>query len=296
MVGQVVVVQDKSGAQFEGVLSTGWWEPTGKAKGGILLLQVREVKGPDDLVGKKLEEERLIPRDDLVSFSVPGPLDLYRTDEAQQLADVAAQRGKAGEILADTEIEVAGRGALGMERDLVSASAWLGDETALGGLEESMGGRGKGGVQRGWDQFAVNERLGTRTTYSEELYTTKISDKKFSAAQMRGMHATGPQTLRASGRLRPRRLLLPPLALGASGRLRPRRLLLPPLALGASGRLRPRRLLLTRPSPLVRTHARVVDRGGAAGARDRVEGDDQRPRGRGARAEGAGGGDGWRHG
>ena len=260
MVGQVVVVQDKSGAQFEGVLSTGWWEPTGKAKGGILLLQVREVKGPDDLVGKKLEEERLIPRDDLVSFSVPGPLDLYRTDEAQQLADVAAQRGKAGEILADTEIEVAGRGALGMERDLVSASAWLGDETALGGLEESMGGRGKGGVQRGWDQFAVNERLGTRTTYSEELYTTKISDKKFSAAQMRGMHATGPQTLRASGRLRPRRLLL------------------------------------TRPSPLVRTHARVVDRGGAAGARDRVEGDDQRPRGRGARAEGAGGGDGWRHG
>ena len=39
-------------------------------------------------------------------------------------------------------------------------------------------------MQRGWDQFAVNERItGVSTRYNDELYTTKISDKRFTDAQ-----------------------------------------------------------------------------------------------------------------
>ena len=41
-----------------------------------------------------------------------------------------------------------------------------------------------GKVERGWDQFAVNERLGSRSTYSDDLYTTKLRMEKYTPEQL----------------------------------------------------------------------------------------------------------------
>ena len=75
---------------------------------------------------------------------------------------------------------MAGRSRLGEERQLEAATAWLGND-ADGGLG-NLGA--KGGGARGWDQFATNEQLtGQRSTYSDELYTTKLQAKDFTGEQ-----------------------------------------------------------------------------------------------------------------
>lgn len=65
------------------------------------------------------------------------------------------------------------RGNWGREREL---QRWAPGEAEGGSmlhLEDSMGP-----VQRGWDQFAVNEaKFGVRTDYAEELYTTELDPR-----------------------------------------------------------------------------------------------------------------------
>jgi hypothetical protein len=176
--GHLVIVQKTDGTELEGVLKTGWWKPNGPQ--GVALAWARPRGGPGDTV-QLPKKDVLVARADFVRCSAAN-VDIY-TDELTEAA-----RRKGGEVLADTEIEIeGGRAEFGVERDLVTASDWLGDDTAAGfdgGLGGGGGGGGGRGVQRGWDQFAVNERMGGHSTYSDELYTTKISDKKFSAAQL----------------------------------------------------------------------------------------------------------------
>ena len=170
----MVVVQTTDGKEYEGVLQSGWWEDDGPS--GVCLQWARQRVGPQELATKPMES-MVIAQKDFVRASA-AQVDLYN----DELTEAARRRG--GEVTADSEIDVAGgRGEFGAERELVMASDWLGSETALGGLEGASAGAG--GTQRGWDQFAVNARLGAVSTYSEELYTTKISDKKFSAQQMK---------------------------------------------------------------------------------------------------------------
>ena len=170
LVGHMVVAQTADGTEYEGVLHSGWWKEDGPK--GIILEQARPVLGPN-LLAQKPVEAKMIPLEELMRFEALN-VDIY-DDEINEAA-----RRKGGEVNADSEIDVAGgRTEFGVERDLVAASDWLASDTALGGLDSS------GGVTRNWDQFAVNERLGGRSTYSDELYTTKISDKKFSAEQLR---------------------------------------------------------------------------------------------------------------
>ena len=79
-------------------------------------------------------------------------------------------------MLADTEIDVDGRG-LGGDRELQAASsAWL-----VGSEGHELGNKSNAA----WDQFAVNEQLaGGQSSYSDELYTTKLSDKQFTKEQL----------------------------------------------------------------------------------------------------------------
>jgi hypothetical protein len=173
LIGHGVSVQVKDGTVWEGILSAGWWQAGVK---GVVLKQAKKVVKRDDKAQKPLEEH-MIMRDEVVRLSTKGEVNLYN----DELTEAARRRG--GGIEVDSEIEVSGgRAAFGTERDLVMASAWVGDGD---GSLESLSGGGGGGVQRGWDQFAVNKQLGVTSSYSEELYTTKISDKKFSAEQLR---------------------------------------------------------------------------------------------------------------
>ncbi|EPR64318.1 LsmAD domain-containing protein [Toxoplasma gondii GAB2-2007-GAL-DOM2] len=71
------------------------------------------------------------------------------------------------------------RGGAGQPREL---QKWVGDgsrgEDTFGALEPAGGAgarRVNGGTASDWDQFAVNEqRFGVRSSYKEELYTTKL--------------------------------------------------------------------------------------------------------------------------
>lgn len=70
------------------------------------------------------------------------------------------------------------RGAWGRERELQRWAPEEGDGAQLAHLEESLGP-----VQRGWDQFALNEaKFGVRTDYAEELYTTELDPRWLPAA------------------------------------------------------------------------------------------------------------------
>eukprot|EP00322_Chrysochromulina_rotalis_P015465 CAMPEP_0115888872 /NCGR_PEP_ID=MMETSP0287-20121206/32531_1 /TAXON_ID=412157 /ORGANISM="Chrysochromulina rotalis, Strain UIO044" /LENGTH=223 /DNA_ID=CAMNT_0003345569 /DNA_START=19 /DNA_END=688 /DNA_ORIENTATION=+ len=133
LIGLTVTVHLQNGELYEGVLCSGWWTEDcpsdAKDEPGVVLKAVAGSSVPND----------------------------ERTLVARSIGDG---------VLADTEIEVQGRGA-GQDRELVAASAWLGEDSAVGSLDS-------GGVQRGWDQFAVNEKLGHKSNYSDELYTTKL--------------------------------------------------------------------------------------------------------------------------
>lgn len=64
------------------------------------------------------------------------------------------------------------RGAFGRERELQRWAPEAGEEHLMG-LEEAAGP-----VERGWDQFALNEaKFGVRTDFREELYTTELDHR-----------------------------------------------------------------------------------------------------------------------
>jgi len=158
--------------KYDGILHTGQRDdhsPSGA--NNVVLKMVRSVVGPHELVKPSVDRCRFDCKK-VVSIVIKD-VDLY--DDERTIVARSVGTG----LLADTEIEVSGRGA-GAERELISASAWLGEGTSVGQLEDDEGGCGR----RVWDQFAVNERLGARTTYSDDLYTTKLSDKKFTAEQL----------------------------------------------------------------------------------------------------------------
>jgi len=73
-----------------------------------------------------------------------------------------------------TDAEIAARGQAGRERDLVP---WHGEDEEREALEDTTAGR------EGWDQFEANEqRFGVKTTFNEELYTTKLNPARIPQA------------------------------------------------------------------------------------------------------------------
>lgn len=173
LIGCVIGVQAKDGSVYEGILHAGWWQD---GVTGLCLKQCKKMVGPNDMA-QRVIDEKVIAKDDFVRLVTKVDVDLYN-DEITEAA-----RRKGGGVEADSEIEVAGgRAAFGEERDLVMASAWVGDGEDLGLNDMAASSSGKS--QRGWDQFAVNRQLGVTSTYSDELYTTSLKDKKFSAAQV----------------------------------------------------------------------------------------------------------------
>lgn len=66
------------------------------------------------------------------------------------------------------------RGSYGRERELQRWAPEAGEESLMMGLEDSR----VGPVERGWDQFALNEaKFGVKTGFREELYTTQLDPR-----------------------------------------------------------------------------------------------------------------------
>ena len=167
LVGKVVTVQTKDGKEYEGILQACMTEK----EMGVILALARQKVAPDDPAPKPINEMVFLAKDYLQVTA--SDMDLFETE-------MGAARKNKGEVLADTEIEVAGRSAAGQDRELLRATAWLGDGTTQEELNSAAGAGGQ------WDQFARNEaQFGTRSTYNEEMYTTKLSNKKFTEEQLR---------------------------------------------------------------------------------------------------------------
>ena len=121
-----------------------------------------------------------VPAAELVAISA--------TDVRMGAADVGTAGGAwddAGGFGTDAAISRA-RGQWGREREL---QRWAPDEGegALLHLEEAVGP-----VERGWDQFAVNEaKFGVRTDYAEELYTTELDPTCVLGAGWAGLAGQG---------------------------------------------------------------------------------------------------------
>jgi len=167
LVGKVVTVQTKDGKEYEGILQACMTEK----EMGIILALARQKVAPDDPAPKPIKE---------IVFLAKDYVQVTASDTDLFEAETGAARKNKGEVLADTEIEVAGRSAAGQDRELLRATAWLGDGTTQEELSSTAGAGGQ------WDQFARNEQqFGTRSTYNEEMYTTKLSNKKFTEEQLR---------------------------------------------------------------------------------------------------------------
>ncbi|KAL1520139.1 hypothetical protein AB1Y20_023611 [Prymnesium parvum] len=166
LVGKWVTVTVKSGQQFAGILHTCCPDK----EIGVVLSMAREKLGPDEII-PKTEERMIILSSDFVQLTA-NDVDLYN-DEV-----IEGTTKNHGEVLADTEIEVAGRGA-GAERELEAATSWL---AGAGDASLDLGSKSD---MKAWDQFTFNEKHhGVVSSYNDELYTTKISDKQFSAEQL----------------------------------------------------------------------------------------------------------------
>ncbi len=165
MLGRTVIVHLKNGKKWQGILHA-----VNDDDAGFELLWAKELVPLDAPVQRPVPSKRF-SADEFVMWQA-HEVDLY--DLADSGGDAVRNRG---EVVADTEIEVAGgRAEFGAERELQAATAWLdGGGGALGDM--SMANQ-KGGQR--WDQFSANEKLGAGSTYSDELYTTKLTGKKFS--------------------------------------------------------------------------------------------------------------------
>jgi hypothetical protein len=164
-------LQVKSGVVHEGIFHA--LRPAG-TDFDVLLRMARQLPPAD--AGADWQPARPVP---VLVVEGAELAQITAVDVRLGAADVGAGGGAswddAGGFGTDSAISRS-RGAWGRERELQRWAPAEGDSTSML-LEDSMGGGG-GGAHRGWDQFAVNEaRVGVRTDYAEEFYTTQLDPR-----------------------------------------------------------------------------------------------------------------------
>ena len=215
LVGKMVNVQTKDGKCWEGILCSHLGD------GKIVLNMVKEQVAPDAKAQRPIHEKafekgdmvRITARDvDLYNDEItdgarrnrgalspirlrrhsppPSPPNAptpppspHRAPLARLMSPLRHSSPASGEVVADTEIEIAGgRSEYGAARELQAANAWL-DPAAAG---DGALGFSSDQKQRGqWDQFDTNEKLGARTTYSDDL----CAESTAYIASRRGLHS-----------------------------------------------------------------------------------------------------------
>ncbi|KAL3511640.1 hypothetical protein ACH5RR_024357 [Cinchona calisaya] len=165
LIGHQVEVQVLDGSVFSGILHA-----TNADKDfGIILKMAclikdgsRGEKNMSDSVNKPPSKTLIIPDKELVQVIAKG-VPVTRDGLANEL-----QRGKQQELLIDSSISQSRR--VEMEREL---ERWVPeDDDPLCPESENIFDRH---WDRGWDQFQANEALfGVKSTFNEELYTTKL--------------------------------------------------------------------------------------------------------------------------
>eukprot|EP00727_Mastigamoeba_balamuthi_P001047 m51a1_g1094 hypothetical protein (935) ;mRNA; f:69710-73146 len=160
LVGRHVEVHTRSGDVIEGVLHAAEPQPGGAGLGVAL----RMARSRSDAPGSLPVPALIVGAGDFDRLVATG-VDPHEHAQRHGGA-VAAHAGFA----TDAQISES-RGAVGQAGEQRELERWDGAETASDMDLEIDWKAGKGN----WDQFATNERLfNVRSTYNEELYTTKI--------------------------------------------------------------------------------------------------------------------------
>lgn len=215
MIGQTVTLTQTNGLVLEGVFHTfAPFENQPKAVKNIYVIQAcKMIKPPADASEGTFENGAtvLVPAAKVASVHVKS----MRLDAANAAEKGVASSG-APEDMFQTDSQISG-GRGGSDKLVAAGSEWIsaGAGDALeGGLSSSFsrgggGGGGSGGTQAlnwrskkspasggvsgnmdesigSWDQFAANqEKFGVKTSYDENLYTTKLDKDKIDQAKIK---------------------------------------------------------------------------------------------------------------
>ncbi len=205
MIGQTVTLTQTNGLVLEGVFHTfAPFENQPKAVKNIYVIQAcKMVKPPADASEGTFENGAtvLVPAAKVASVHVKS----MRLDAAN-----AAEKGVgSSEDMLQTDSQISG-GRGGSDTLVAAGSEWIsagaGGDALEGGLSSRGGGGGSqalnwrskkspasGGVSGNmdesigaWDQFAANqEKFGVKTSFDENLYTTKLEKDKIDQAKIK---------------------------------------------------------------------------------------------------------------
>lgn len=202
MIGQTVTLTQTNGLVLEGIFHTfAPFENQPKDVKNIYVIQAcRMVKPPADASEGTFENGAtvLVPAAKVASVHVKS----MRLDAAN-----AAEKGVASDDMFQTDSQISG-GKGGSDRLVAAGSEWISAGAGGGALEapasssrggsDAMNWRSKkspssGGVSGNmdgnigaWDQFAANqEKFGVKTSFDENLYTTKLDKDKLDQSKLK---------------------------------------------------------------------------------------------------------------
>nr|CEL67369.1 TPA: DEHA2G03652p, related [Neospora caninum Liverpool] len=195
LAGREVRVNLENGGRVQGLFHTYEKKERKDGQEGDLVLYCARDLPSKTRVSGEIKRQMHVPDRGFVSFHasdvplVPSAPATSSTASGSS-SGVSAVSGAAGSVFqTDTQISAhggkrfsdrAGRGGAAHPREL---QKWVGDgasrnDDTFGALEAPSGSGAGGRRMNGasdWDQFAVNEqRFGVRSSYKEELYTTKL--------------------------------------------------------------------------------------------------------------------------
>lgn len=192
-VGLPVQVHTKTGTVYEGIYQTAQLDPALANPGSVVLAKVRARQhGPKGRLSDAVTQELVVKASDMVQMIVQN-LDLSFAAKGGQgrvgangAGDHLAKNGRHG-VLTDSEIGSTSRfrSADSRANELV---AWDAGNalTSRAGSSVSMELGSEGSSVKSWDQFKINEtKFDYKTTWDENLYTTKLDMTKVNSEDIR---------------------------------------------------------------------------------------------------------------
>lgn len=160
LAGSSVAVTLKNGTVFHGILASAITE----SEFGVALHRAKRVQPSEDVIKPSL----LIHARDVLQVSSLESVDLFSTTAATaapvQSANLTADTFRTDVQITGSQGDAGGRTLLRWADDIPEEQ-----DQGQGDLMRSTA------PNKGWDQFAANEKLfGAKSNYNEEMYTTKL--------------------------------------------------------------------------------------------------------------------------
>lgn len=182
-VGLPVQVHTRTGTVYEGIYQTAQLDPSKPDPGVVVLSKVRARQhGPKGHLSETVTSEVVVKAEDLVQIIVPN-MDFSFAQSSKQ-GDHTPMNARH-EFQTDTEIGSTSRfrSADSRANELV---AWDAGSAQSRGKQAGVSLDMDADSGKSWDQFKYNEtKFGVKTTWDENMYTTKLDMSKVDHEQVR---------------------------------------------------------------------------------------------------------------